>query len=68
MKMKVYPLLKKAQGAIDKRDIFNLVKEYKEAKNKFQKDDATNIYKDIQAVYKRLPKKDQAKVIGGLGM
>jgi len=70
----IYPLLpssskkyfyKKIKGlmiAIDKRDIFNLVREYEQAKREFRREDSMRIYEDIKKIYKRLPKKDQEVV------
>ena len=55
----VYDKIKKLSIAIDRRDIFNLVKEYEEAKRSFRKEDAQRIYADIQKIYMRLPKKDR---------
>jgi hypothetical protein len=45
------------QIEIDKRDIFNLVREYEEAKRNFLREDSMRLYSEIQRVYMRLPKK-----------
>ncbi len=49
--------IKKIRIAIDKKDIFNLVNEYEEAKKQGRKEDALRIYTSIKVVYKRLPQK-----------
>jgi len=54
-----YKNIRKIRVAIDKKDIFDLAKEYKESKLQGRKEDATSVYKNIQATYKRLPKKYQ---------
>ncbi len=71
---KVYPVLplkpkeyfyneiKELSIRIDRRDIFNLVKEYEQAKKSFNKEDCVRIYKDIKKVYERLPIKDRQKI------
>ena len=53
---------------IDKKDISNLVKEYKKAKSDFRKEDALLFYQKIKSVYKRLPKKYQEKVYEKLNL
>jgi uncharacterized membrane protein len=47
---------------IDKKDIFGLVKEYQEAKRKWNKEDYMRLYEDIKKIYERLPEKDRKKV------
>ena len=63
---KIYPTIKLALYAIDKKDINNLVSEYKKAKNNFQKKQAITLYNQINNIYKRLNKKDQAVVLEGI--
>jgi hypothetical protein len=55
----LYPTIRKAHYAIDKRDISNLVTEYLTARNSFQKEKAIELYNKINKIYKRLNKKDQ---------
>jgi hypothetical protein len=55
----VYKDIKKIQIAIDKKDIFDLIKEYETAKKENRLDDANEIYMNIQGTYKRLPKQDR---------
>ena len=47
---------------IDRKDIFGLVKEYQEAKRKWNKEDYMRLYEDIKKIYERLPEKDRKKV------
>ncbi len=47
---------------IDRKDIFNLVKEYQEAKSTWNKEAYIRLYKDIRKIYERLPEKDREKV------
>ncbi len=62
-KKEVLPLSKRALKAIDKKDIFNLTKEYKKAKNNFQKEEALELQTQISKIYLRLhKKKDKIKV------
>ena len=62
--------INKAQLAIDKKDIFGLVAEYKAAKISKNDEEAQELYTNIQKIYKRLPAKDQEKIFkmisGGL--
>lgn len=58
----LYKKIKEIRIEIDKKDIFDLVKEYEEAKNQGRKEDAQMIYKKIQSIYTRLPKKYRKKV------
>ena len=58
----VYKQLKIIRVAIDKRDIFALVKEFEEASRQNRKDDANRLYNGIKDTYKRLPKKYREKV------
>jgi hypothetical protein len=47
---------------IDRKDIFGLVKEYQEAKRKWNREDYIRLYEDIKKIYERLPDKDRKKV------
>jgi len=67
-KSKVYSILKRALAAIDRKDIFGLVKEYEKAKSNFQKKEALEIYSEVKNIYKRLSKKDQTIIIKKLGL
>ncbi len=57
-----YKKINKLLLEIDKRDIFNLVREYEEARREKRKEDKLRIYEDIKKIYKRLPKKYREKV------
>jgi hypothetical protein len=61
-KKKIYKEIKIMRVAIDKSEIFGLVKEYEEAKKQKRGEDAALFYKDIQLIYKRLPKKYQKAI------
>jgi len=54
--------IKRVRIAIDKKDIFNLIKEYETAKKENRTMDAIGLYNSIKRVYKRLPKKYREKV------
>ncbi len=58
----LYKEIRKIRIFIDKKDIFNLVREHREAKRQGRKEDAAMVYKNIQATYKRLPKKYQTVI------
>jgi len=58
----IYKDLRKIRVGIDKRDIFDLIKEYQESKKQGRKEDEDRLYKSIQSTYKRLPKKYRQKV------
>jgi hypothetical protein len=53
----LFEKIREMQIEIDKRDIFNLVREYEEAKRNFLREDSMRLYSEIQRVYMRLPKK-----------
>ena len=55
----LYKKIKRISLAIDKKEIFDLVREYEEAKKQRRKEDESVIYKSIQSTYKKLPKKYQ---------
>lgn len=55
----LYKEIKNISLSIDKKEIFDLVREYEEAKKQKREEDASRIYTNIQATYKRLPKKYQ---------
>ncbi len=57
-----YEKIKEMLIKIDRKDIFNLVKEYQEAKRKWNKEDYMRLYEDIKKIYERLPEKDRRKV------
>jgi hypothetical protein len=59
-----YQRIKEMLIRIDRKDIFNLVKEYQEAKRKWNKEDVMRLYEDIKKIYERLPEKDRKKVYG----
>ena len=59
-----YEKIKEMLVRIDRKDIFNLVKEYQEAKRKWNKEDYMRLYEDIKKIYERLPEKDRKKVYG----
>lgn len=52
----------KIRIGIDKKEIFGLVKEFETAKREQRKQDAEMLYKNVQSIYKRLPKKYQKRV------
>lgn len=54
-----YKKINDMSAKIDKKDIFNLVREYQEAKKKWNQDNYMRLYKEIKEVYKRLPEKDR---------
>jgi hypothetical protein len=56
-KKHVYRSIKTIRIFIDKKDIFNLVKEYETSKKEKRLDDAAGIKNKIKDNYKRLPKK-----------
>ncbi|MBD3253279.1 hypothetical protein GF386_06090 [Candidatus Pacearchaeota archaeon] len=58
----LYKHVKKIRIAIDKRDIFNLVKEYEKAKKENRNQDSKELYDNIKDLYKRLPKKYREKI------
>lgn len=58
-KKQAYKDLKKIQTSIDKKDIFDLVKEYETAKKENRADDSKILYTKIKSTYKRLPEKYQ---------
>jgi hypothetical protein len=47
---------------IDKKEIFSLANEYEQAKKEKREQDALLLYKNIQLIYKRLPKKYQKRI------
>ncbi|MCX6751085.1 MAG: hypothetical protein NTZ83_06510, partial [Candidatus Pacearchaeota archaeon] len=57
-----YKKIKEMLIRIDRKDIFGLVKEYQEAKKKWNKEDYMRLYEDIKKIYERLPEKDRKKV------
>ena len=57
-----YKKINEMLARIDRKDIFGLVKEYQEAKRKWNKEDFTRLYEDIKKIYERLPEKDRKKV------
>jgi hypothetical protein len=57
-----YKKIQKLLLEIDKRDIFNLVREYEEARREKREEDKLRVYEDIKKIYKRLPKKYREKV------
>jgi hypothetical protein len=57
-----YEKMKELSIGIDRRDIFGLVREYEEARKRFNKDDCLRIYAKIKKVYERLPLKDRQKI------
>ncbi len=59
-----YQKIKEMLIRIDRKDIFNLVKEYQEAKRKWNKEDVMRLYEDIKKIYERLPEKDRKRVYG----
>lgn len=59
-----YEKIKEILIRIDRKDIFGLVKEYQEAKRKWNKEDVLRLYEDIKKIYERLPEKDRKKVYG----
>jgi hypothetical protein len=64
----VFKEINKILTSIDKRDVINLLKEYREAKKQGRKEDAKVLYNDINQIYKRLPKKYQEKVYQKLSL
>ncbi|OGJ16575.1 hypothetical protein A3K73_05975 [Candidatus Pacearchaeota archaeon RBG_13_36_9] len=54
--------IKKIRAEIDKKEILALVKEFEAAKAEKRSRDAEILYKKIQPIYKRLPKKYRQKV------
>ncbi len=52
----------KIRREIDKKEIFSLLKEFETAKREQRKQDAEILYKKVQPIYKRLPKKYQQRV------
>ncbi len=59
-----YEKIKEMLIRIDRKDIFGLVKEYQEAKRKWNKEEVLRLYEDIRKIYERLPEKDRKKVYG----
>lgn len=57
-----YNKIKEILVRIDRKDIFGLVKEYQEAKRKWNKEDYIRLYEDIKKIYERLPEKDRKRV------
>jgi hypothetical protein len=57
-----YKKINEVSARIDRKDIFGLVKEYQEAKRKWNKEDYMRLYEDIKKIYERLPEKDRKKV------
>jgi hypothetical protein len=57
-----YKKIKRILLEIDRRDIFNLVREYEDARRDKRQEDKIKIYEDIKKIYKRLPKKYREKV------
>ena len=53
----------KIRVEIDKKEIFSLLKEFEVAKKEQRMGDAEIIYKKLQLIYKRLPKKYQQRVL-----
>lgn len=47
---------------VDKKEIFALVKEFETAKRENRKEDAEILYKNVNMIYKRLPKKYQKRI------
>ena len=58
----VYPKLMKLRVEIDKRDIRDLIKEYKQLKKDKKQIEADEIYEKIKDKYTRLPKKYQKQI------
>ncbi len=64
LKIEIMPSIKKTIRAIDKKYIFNLAREYKIAKNNFNKEKAMEIQEKLKKVYFRLKKeKDRQKIL-----
>ena len=57
-----YKKIKDLLTNIDKTDIFNLVREYEEAKREGRTREKKELYKDIKKIYKRLPPDSKSKI------
>ncbi|MFW6282892.1 MAG: hypothetical protein ACOC1P_02455 [Minisyncoccales bacterium] len=58
----VYPKLMKLRVEIDKREMRNLIREYKDLKTQGNREEADKIYEKIKEKYTRLPKKYRKQI------